>query len=145
MYMIILNNPVSTLQSSSVLSGAVQTSTTAAAVYPSAIAEQQRERERERIEISRAQREREMQSLQLQRRNSHDRRTSFDSILDADGRHRTPHRTVHHQVHFYKHSAIQFNEFIFNTHYDTFNLKNYSMLRLSLLRLFPLPHLRHLQ
>ena len=89
-----------TFQSSSVLSGAVQTSTTAAAVYPSAIAEQQRERERERIEISRAQREREMQSLQLQRRNSHDRRTSFDSILDADGRHRTPHRTVHHQVHF---------------------------------------------
>ena len=112
MYMIMLIDPVLILQSSSVLSGAVQTSTTAAAVYPSAIAEQQRERERERIEISRAQREREMQSLQLQRRNSHDRRTSFDSILDADGRHRTPHRTVHHQVHFYKHSAIQFNEFI---------------------------------
>ena len=106
--MLITINPVSTLQSSSVLSGAVQTSATAAAVYPSAIAEQQRERERERIEISRAQREREMQSLQLQRRNSHDRRTSFDSILDADGRHRTPHRTVHHQVHFYKYSAIQF-------------------------------------
>ena len=36
-------------------------------------------------------------------------------------------------------------EFIMKTRYDEFNLKNYSMLRLSLLRLFPLPHLRHLQ
>ena len=70
------------------------------AVYPSAIGEQQRERERERNEFLRAEREREVQQLAMQRRNSHDRRTSFDSILDAEGRHRTPHRTVHHQVHF---------------------------------------------
>ena len=85
-------------QSSSVLSGVVPSSTTTA-VYPSAIGEQQRERERERNEILRAERERELQQLQ-QRRDSHDRRTSFDSILDTDGRHRTPHRTIHHQVKF---------------------------------------------
>ena len=71
-------------------------------MYPSAIAEQQRERERERNEISRAEREREIQQLQLQRRNSHDRRTSFDSLRDPEGRHLTPHRTLHHQVFFLK-------------------------------------------
>lgn len=68
------------------------------AVYPSAIGEQQRERERERNEFLRAEREREVQQLAMQRRNSHDRRTSFDSTYDPDGRHRTPHRPLHNQV-----------------------------------------------
>ena len=85
-------------QSSSVLP-IVASSSASTAVYPSAIGEQQRERERERNELLRAEREREIQQLQQQRRNSHDRRTSFDSILDSDGRHRTPHRSLHHQVH----------------------------------------------
>ena len=79
------------------MSGVIPSSSTTA-VYPSAIGEQQRERERERNELLRAEREREIQQLQLQRRNSHDRRTSFDSILDPEGRHRTPHRPLHNQV-----------------------------------------------
>ena len=68
------------------------------AVYPSAIGEQQRERERERNELLRAEKEKEIQQQFQQRRQSHDRRTSFDSLLDSDGRHRTPHRTLNHQV-----------------------------------------------
>ena len=96
-------------QSSSVLSGVVPSSSTTA-VYPSAIGEQHRERERERNEMLRAEREREIHQLQLQRRNSHDRRTSFDSILDPEGRHRTPHRPLHNQVN---------SNFYFKTHTHT--------------------------
>ena len=87
------------MQSSSVLSG-VNTASANTTVYPSAIGEQQRERERERNEILRAEKEKEIQQRFQQRRDSHDRRTSFDSLLDSDGRHRTPHRTINHQVKF---------------------------------------------
>ena len=85
------------LQSSTVLSN-VNPHTVITAVYPSAIGEQQRERERERNELLRAEKEKEIQQQFQQRRQSHDRRTSFDSLLDSDGRHRTPHRNINHQV-----------------------------------------------